>query len=630
MNLFSCYKLAKSFTDKLLFKDVSFGMQSGERLGLIGKNGAGKTTLMKIIAGMIEPDEGEVVFNSNVRAEFLEQLPEFNINETVLEAVMNSKPHLLDLLTEHSLICSNQDLDHSEELNKKLHRIARKIDEQGGWSFENEAKSILSKLGVQRYDENIHNLSGGLKKRVALAKALLSKPDLLILDEPTNHLDVDSVQWLQDTIQKSSQSLLFVTHDRYFLDALSTKIVEIDQKRFFSYPGNYERYLIQKENFLQAQEAAVEHKVSRLRVEMEWLQKGAKARRTKQKSRTDWIGQLKKETRRYKDKDIEIELGNTFLGSRIIEAHEIAKSIGEQLLFENFTYIAEPQQRIGIIGPNGSGKSTLLKVLMGMMPPDDGKVLIGKSVNFGYFEQEITELDPEKSVLANVREVADYINVGEGKERYLTARDLLQKFLFPVPMHKAFVKTLSGGEKRRLSLIRVLMNNPNVLLLDEPTNDFDIQTLNEFEDYLDDFLGTLIVISHDRAFLDRTVQHIYAFDGKGNIWKYPGNYSHYLEKREKEISEARKNKPDVKSKSKKPKNVNNKKLSYKDQLLYDKLQEEIPELEDKNQELNELINSGEITDYKKLEELSKEQKELEELIDEKTMKWIELEESVGG
>lgn len=624
MNIFSCNKLTKAYNDKFLFEEISFGMQTGERVGLIGKNGAGKTTLLKMIAGKIEPDDGEVTFNNNMKFEFLEQLPKFEKNEIVLDAVMNAKPHLNKLLDEYDLLISSD----SEKNADRINYLTGEIEKERGWNYKNEAKAMLTQIGLTRFEDEIETLSGGLRKRVALARALLSKPDLLILDEPTNHLDADSVQWLQDTIQKSGQALLFVTHDRYFLDALSTRIVEIDQKRIFNYPGNYELYLEQKDNFLQAQQSTVEHKVSRLKVELAWLQKGAKARRTKQQSRIDWIDELKKEAKKVKEKKIKIELGNTFLGSRIIEAHNITKSLGGKLLFKDFTYIAKPKERIGVIGPNGSGKSTLLKVFMDMLPPDDGRILIGGSVNFGYFQQEIRDLKDDQSVLSAVRDIAEYINVGVGRDRYLTCRDLLDKFLFPREQQKALIKTLSGGEKRRLALVRMLMDNPNVILLDEPTNDFDIQTLNAFEDYLDDFLGTLIVVSHDRAFLDRTVEFIYKFDGNGNIKQYPGNYSNYLEKREKEISEAKRNKPEKPKSSNKPKSKNKKKLSYKDQLLFDKLEIEIPELEQKNEELVELINSGEITDYKKLEELSKEQQQLSEEIDEKTMIWLELGDSV--
>jgi ATP-binding cassette subfamily F protein uup len=626
MNIFSCNKLSKAYNEKLLFEDISFGMQVGERVGLIGKNGAGKTTLLKIIAGKETADEGEVTFNNEARFEFLEQLPKFESHETVIDAVMKANEYLNNLLDEYDVLL----LNHNESDTYKINKLAEEIEHLEGWNYKNEAKAMLTQIGLTRFDEKIDNLSGGLKKRVALAKALLSKPDLLILDEPTNHLDADSVQWLQDTIKKSGQALLFVTHDRYFLDALSTKIVEIDQMKIFTYPGNYEKYLEQKDNFIQTQQSTVEHKLSRLRVELAWLQKGAKARRTKQQSRIDWIDVLKKEAKKVKEKKIKIELGNTFLGSRIVEAHNIEKSLGGKLLFKDFTYIAKPKDRIGIIGPNGSGKSTLLKVLMGDMSPDDGRILIGNSVDFGYFQQEIKDLKDDMNVISAVKEIAEYINVGEGKDRYLTSRDLLDKFLFPREQHKALIKTLSGGEKRRLALVRMLMNNPNVILLDEPTNDFDIQTLNAFEDYLDDFLGTLLVVSHDRAFLDRTVEFIYRFDGNGNIKEYPGNYSNYLEKREKEISEAKKNRIEKTKPSQKPKNNIKKKLSYKEQKLYDKLELEIPALEEKKNKIIEMLNSGDITDYRELEKLSIEQQKLSDEIDEKTMQWLELEDSLEG
>jgi ATP-binding cassette subfamily F protein uup len=628
MTIFSCHNLKKHFNEKMLFRGVSFGMESGERLGIIGKNGVGKTTLMKIIAGLEIPEEGEVVFNGKVSMEFLDQMPDFIESETALDAVMKSKKDIFNMLEEYRLSCSKLENEFEAGLSERVQKLTQQIEQAGAWNLESEAKKILGALGIDDFYADVTKFSGGMKKRVALARALVSGPDFLIMDEPTNHLDADSVQWLQDKLMAAGNSLMFVTHDRYFLDAVATRIVEIDQQKIFTYPGNYGDYLVQKENYLQAQDSRINHLKSRLRTEMMWLDRGAPARRSKQKSRVDWIDELKKHTKRPEEKKIKIELGKVFLGKRIIEAHYISKTRGGRLLFDDYSYMAKPRDRIGIIGPNGSGKSTLLGVLAGEIKPDDGLVKIGGSINIGFFRQEIEGMKDDQSVISVLREVADYIDVGFGRDRYLSASDLLDRFLFPRHQHKAMVGTLSGGEKRRLALLRVLMSNPNVLFLDEPTNDFDIQTLHALEDYLDDFYGVLIVVSHDRAFLDRAVNFIVAFDGRGNIKEYPGNYSNYLMKKEaaeKAAAAAR-----SRDKQAKPKRDNapraSRKLSYKEQREYDLLQKEIPVLEEEKKKLEEKAYSGKITDYKKLQELSAEIEELTEKLDEMTMRWLELDE----
>ncbi len=628
MTVFSANGLSKTFDDKLLFENVSFGMQEGERVGIIGKNGAGKTTLMRILASMEVPDTGEVIFNNNARLEFLEQMPDFDKHDSVLDVVMKGKPQVCALLDEYQLLCGLPKEQTTPEQEARLEELSHKIDEADGWNLENQAKAILSQLSLTEYDKDVMKLSGGLKKRAALARALLSKPDLLILDEPTNHLDADSVQWLQDYLQNSNQTILFVTHDRYFLDAIVTRIVEIDQEKIFTYPGSYEQYLERKHEYMQVHQSTVDHKLSRLKTELAWLQKGAKARRTKQSSRINWIDELKKEAVHIKEKKIKIELGCDFISSRVIEAHSIKKTIGGKLLFNDFTYYAKPKDRIGIIGPNGSGKSTLLKTLQSIIQPDSGTVKIGTSIRLGYFKQEIDDLKPEQSVIGAVKEISEYINVGVGRDRYLTPQDLLDKFLFQRRQQKALIKTLSGGEKRRLGLVRLLMGNPNVLLLDEPTNDFDLATLTAFEEYLDDFYGVLITVSHDRAFLDRTVEFIYCFDGKGNIKQYPGNYSFYLQKKEQEKRNAVKTAPS-KNDTRKNRPKQQKKLSYKEQREFDELEIKIPELENAKETLESELASGTLTDFQVLQDKSDELQRLNDEIDESSMRWLELAEKVN-
>lgn len=627
MTVFSANGLAKVFNEKILFENIAFGMQEGEKVGIIGKNGAGKTTMMKIIAGLETPDEGNVVINNAVRIEYLEQMPELVGHDTVLDMVLKGTGEINEKMEEFKMLCALPKGMISDEQSHRINELSKYIDDHKGWSLENDAKTILTKLNLTDFDRDIASLSGGLKKRASLAKALVSNPNLLILDEPTNHLDVDSVQWLQDYLQSSSRTILFVTHDRYFLDAIATKIIEIDHERIFAFPGSYEGYLTQKNDIMQIQQSTVDKNLSRLRTELAWLQKGAKARRTKQQSRIDWIEEMRKSAVQVKEKNIKIELGNTFLTSRVVEAINIEKSIGGKLLFQDFTYYAKPGDRIGIIGPNGSGKSTLLKTLCEIVTPDSGTVKIGQSITIGYFKQEIDDLKDTMSVIGAVKEISEYINVGVGRERYLTPRDLLDKFLFPRAQHGALISTLSGGERKRLALIRVLMANPNVLLLDEPTNDFDMQTLNAFEEYLDDFMGVLLIVSHDRSFLDRTVKFIYAFDGLGNIKQYPGNYTYYLEQKEqnKRLSNEQSSKGEEYKKSRVKVKT---KLSYHDQREHDELEKLIPQLEQERAALEKKVYSGEESDYTKLQELSNELHELTERIETVTNRWLELADSI--
>lgn len=627
--IFSGSGIAKTYNDKVLFEDLAFGMESGERIGIIGKNGAGKTTLMKIVAGIVEPDEGEITFNNNVRREYLDQDPQFDSYDVVIDYVMRGRKEVSDYLERYTELCrvlkDDKNLGNNEELNK----ITEYLDHNNGWALENEAKKILSQLGMEDFNRSVHELSGGLKKRTALARALISDPELLILDEPTNHLDADTVQWLQDRMMDFNNSMLFVTHDRYFLDAVATKIIEIDRKKIFTYQGNYEHYLEKKEAVAAAQDSAIDHLRSKLRMELAWLQKGAKARRTKSKSRIDWIKVMEEDSHKVKEKKIKIEVGKTFIGSRVIEANYISKNIGDRVLFQDFTYVAAPEDRIGIIGANGCGKTTLLNVLSGNDSCTIGNVKFGATIKIGYYRQEITDLKDNQTVIGALREIAEYIDVGVGRDRYLTTKDLLEKFLFPSSRHGSYISTLSGGEKKRLALIRLLMGNPNVLLLDEPTNDFDIATMNALEDYLDNFYGTLLVVSHDRAFLDRVVNRIFCFEGNGIIKEYPGNYSAYLERRELYNRQKQDRNEDKSEKPKREKNnTSKKKLSFNEQREFDSLEKEIPQLEEKKKQLEQKMHSGGITDYKELEELSHELVLLGEQIDEKTMRWMEISEKM--
>ena len=622
-NLFSAHALSKSYHEKVLFTSISLGIMEGERIGIIGKNGVGKSSLLKIIAGLDEADEGIVTRGKDVQIVYLPQLPQFESKETCLEVAMSGKPEIVELLEQHRILCSKEGNDTL--LADEIHDLSVRIDVLHGWTLDNQAKTLLTKLGILHVHATIDSLSGGQKKRVALAKALLSEPDLLILDEPTNHLDADSVQWLQDHLSDYSKAILLVTHDRYFLDAVSTKIIELDKQSLFTYEGNFEDYLLKKEQRTSIEESTAEHERNTLRRELAWLQKGAKARRTKQKSRIDWISKMQEKPEQAEIRNIKIEIGNKFLGGKLIDAVQISKTIGDTVLFSDFTYRAAPGDRIGIIGPNGAGKSTLLNILSGRISPDSGYVTIGDTVSIGYFDQEVRTLKEQLTVIGNLREIAEYIDTGLGKDRYITAKELLDRFQFPAKQHHSFVHTLSGGEKRRLAMLMALMSNPNVLMFDEPTNDFDIATLTALEEYVEHFKGVLLIVSHDRSFLDRTVETIYAFEGE-NIKEYPGNYSAYLEKIEAQNKSIIQPTVEVKEPIIRVSHSKKKGLSFNEKRELESLEQVISETEAQLQQLHILMEQTPPQDFKKFEELSEKQAETQKLLDKAMERWLELSE----
>jgi len=590
MTLFSATKVSKIYYEKVLFENISFGMQDGERVGIIGRNGAGKTSLLRIVAGLDEPDAGEIAFNNEARFEYLAQLPTFEQDDSAFHAVASAYDH------RHG---------HLEE-----------------WELETLAKQTLGKLGIHDPYKHVQTMSGGQRKRVAIARALLAEPDLLILDEPTNHLDATSVQWLQDTLQNSNRGLLLVTHDRYFLDAVCTRIIGVDQSRLFSYEGSYEKYLERKEALVAVQDATADHQRNKLRTELAWLQKGAKARRTKQQSRIDWIEKMQQEQRMQsvEFRDIDIEVGGKFLGGKIIDAVDVSY----RSLVTDFTYRAAPGDRIGVIGPNGAGKTTLLNLLAGRKHCEKGHISLGETVTLGFFEQEIKDLQDNETVLSNVRDIAEYIDVGVGRDRYISARELCDRFGFSPKQQHAFVHTLSGGERRRLGLLRILMSNPNVLFLDEPTNDFDLVTLNALEEYLQSFKGVLLTVSHDRAFLDTTVTTIWSFEDGGRIKEYPGNYSAYLE-----AVEARSKAADREAKSKQQQppaqSAMKKKLNFNEQRALTELETRIPDLESKISAVEGKMSSGEGS-YQDHQTWAEEHAKLTADLDKATLRWLELSE----
>lgn len=579
-------------------------MEEGEHIGIIGRNGAGKSSLLRIIAGLEEPDSGSIARRRDTKFEYLNQNPVFADGHTVLQAVLH-----------HSTTGDTT--------------VVKQTDAY--WQRETTARILLGKLGMNNTEADVHTLSGGQRKRVALARAMLSDADLLLLDEPTNHLDADTTQWLQDELVALRKGILVVTHDRYFLDAACTRIAELDQQRILLYDGGYEKYLERKESLLQIQEATSAHARNTLRRELAWLAKGARAQRKKQKSRIDWIKQLEPEPPSSSFRDIEIELGHRFLGGKIIDA----ENVGVKGLFHSFRWRAQPGNRIGIIGRNGAGKSTLLRILSGKQMPDEGWINIGETVNLGYFAQEVEPLPSTATVLSSVREIAEYIDVGVGRERYISARELCNRFGFSAKQQNAYVQTLSGGERRRLALLRVLMSNPNVLFLDEPTNDFDIVTLNALEDYLQYFKGVLLIVSHDRAFLDKTVTTIWSFEANQRIREFPGNYSDYLEKTE--IRNGNKSEPRAaQEQDRKPRATGTgtdssdpagkRKRTPWDEKKMLELEEKITFLETEKAELEQQLASP-LTHYTLAEHLAGQLAALSGQIERLTEQWLALSDS---
>lgn len=641
MTVLTVKSLRKDFGIKEILKDANFSIEEGEKVGLIGVNGSGKSTLMKILAGWEAYDGGEMQVKSGAKIIYLPQQPEIEAENTVLEQVLAYCGQKMQLILEyedlsHKLASSEE--DNQQQLMAKLATVTEKINQENAWDLETNAKIILDKLGIQDFQLKMGGLSGGYRKRVALAAALMAEPDLLLMDEPTNHLDAELVEWLQTYLQKFSGAILLITHDRYFLDQVTNRILELDRGDMYSYAGNYSYYL-EKKALAEESIASSQQKLKGiLRKELEWLKRGAKARSTKQKARIQRIEQMQNKQFKAKQGKVEIDTPSRRIGKKVIELHNISKSWQGYPLIKDFTYFFEPDDRIGIIGSNGIGKSTLMNLIMGNIEPDAGKIEIGSTIKIGYFDQYsenlITAAENQQRVIEYIKDVASYIETGDGKQ--ISASQLLERFLFTPNQQYAPIEKLSGGEKRRLFLLKILISNPNVLILDEPTNDLDVQTLAVLEEYLESFKGCVIIVSHDRYFLDRTVETIFAFEGGGIIREYPGNYSLYLEyktREEKENKTAKvKEEKTVKIREKKPENKANynqkkKKLSNFQKRELEKLENIIiPELEEKKVDLEKKISENAGQDYEQLKTLTEALNQVMKEIDEKTEKWLELSE----
>ena len=609
--------LTKSFGDLILLRDVSFGINEGDKIGLIAKNGSGKTTLLNILTGAEPYDSGNVVFRNDIRVAYLPQEPNYEKDLTVMEACFNTQNEVVQLIAKYEELLASENHD-------ELDKVLVKMDMLKAWDYEQRIKQILSQLKITNFEQKIGELSGGQVKRLALANVLIEEPDLIILDEPTNHLDLEMVEWLEDYLSRSTLSLLMVTHDRYFLDRVCSQILEIDQRNIYSYKGNYSYFLEKRDERLANQASEVEKAQNLLRKELDWMRRQPQARATKAKYRIDAFYELQeKAKKRQADENVQIAAKGAYIGNKIFEASHVTKVFGDLKITEDFNYIFARYEKMGIVGNNGTGKSTFVKMLLGKQQPDSGHFDIGETVNFGYFSQDGLQFDEQMKVIDVVQNIAEIIDMGKGVR--LTASQFLNHFLFPTEKQHNYVYKLSGGEKRRLYLCTVLIKNPNFLVLDEPTNDLDIVTLNILEEYLSTFKGCLIVVSHDRYFMDKVVDHLLVFHGQADIQDFPGNYSQYrywksLEDK-KEDAEQKKN---IKTKDK-PKSTEKKKLSYKEQREFDTLEGYIKAMEEEKERLSEEMYSGGLSS-EELVAKSNRVSELIALIDEKTFRWLELSE----
>lgn len=614
--------ISKSYSVKTLLKDISFGISEGEKIGIIGVNGTGKSTLLKIIAGVETPETGKITKGNRVRIEYLSQNPNFDEEATVLEQVFKGNSPEMKLLRDYQEILEILQKDYNDEINERLLKLQDQIDRLNLWDLESEAKSVLTKLGITNFSQKVKELSGGQRKRVALASALITPCELLILDEPTNHLDNETISKLEDYLNARKGSLLMITHDRYFLDHVTNRIIELDKGKLYSYDGNYSLFLEKKMERLQLEAAMEDKRQNLLRKELAWVRRGAQARSTKQKARLQRFEDLKNQEKNTTQENLEISVASTRLGRKIMEFNHVSKSYGDRCLIHDLDYTLARTDRIGIVGPNGIGKSTLINLIRGKIKPDAGTIDIGETVNIGCFAQESEEMNPNMRAIDYIKEKREYIETADGTR--ITASQMCERFLFDGHLQYSQIGTLSGGERRRLYLLRILMDAPNVLLLDEPTNDLDIDTLRRLEDYLDDFNGIVITVSHDRYFLDRICNKIFAYEGNGHIRIYTGNYCDYLAFQEANNlakQEATQEEVKVKETQKaKPRLEKKIKFTFAEQKEFETIDDEIAELEEKVSELDEqLIQYS--TDYVKLQEIMAEKTEVEENLAYKYERW---------
>ena len=627
MNILSVENLSKSYGEKLLFENLSFGISRGEKIALIARNGSGKTTLMRILSGKDTPDSGLVTFRKNIHIEYLEQEPYMDPDKTILETIFDYNNPSVQLMRDYEDVLEKVQLHPTTELQNELQRLSSLIDNAGAWDYELRVRQVLSKLNIHQLDQPVRQLSGGQKKRIALAKALIDPADLILMDEPTNHLDVEMVEWLEDFLTRSQLAVLLVTHDRYFLENITNKIIELDHGDLYLYEGNYS-YFLEKKAEREFNETREKDKARNImRTELEWMRRMPKARGTKSKARIDSFYELKdKAAGRKKEEGINLDVKMNRIGGKVIEMKKVYKSFGDLNLIKAFDYTFRTGERIGIVGKNGAGKTTFLNMITGMELPDKGKINIGDTIVFGYYSQQGLEPKEDKRVIEIVKDFAEVIQLSNGSK--VSASQFLQLFQFPPEMHFTYYSKLSGGEKRRLHLLTVLIKNPNFLILDEPTNDLDLLTLNILEDFLLSYKGCLLVVSHDRYFMDKLIDHLFIFEGDGNIRDYNGRYSEYrMEVDEKEKAAAKEK--NLRSAADKADSLNKaqpkKKFTYKEKLEYENLEKDIAKLEEEKALLTDKLSSGN-GDHIQIKDWAFRMQQIISEVEEKSMRWLELSE----
>lgn len=625
MNYISVDNISKAFSDKLLFENISFGIEKGEKTALVAANGTGKSTMMKILVGKEESDKGSIAYNENIRIGYLEQLPQYEPELTIQEVISTGHTDIMNVIQRYENALLNHVDDNNLSTKKELEDAISQMDSLQAWSYEQRLKQLLYTFEITDLSQKIGTLSGGQVKRLALALVLLDDPDILFLDEPTNHLDMGMIEWLEKYLTQSTKTLFMVTHDRYFLDRVCNKIFELYQGTMYTHNGNYDYYVRKSREREENKRIAAERAGQLLKHELEWMRSTPQARTGKAKARIDAFYDLQEKAKMRRDNN-ELQFGADMqrLGGKILEMDRVSKYYGKMTILENFDYIFKRGERIGIIGKNGIGKSTFLNMITGNESPDSGTIVTGQTVAYGYYTQKGIKFDERKTVLETIKDIAEVIHYG--KDKTYTADQLLAHFMFPYSMHRQPVSLLSGGEKRRLYLLTVLVSNPNFLILDEPTNDLDLLTLQKLEDFLQSYKGCLLVVSHDRFFLDQTVDQLFVFEGNGKVKGFMGNYSQYHDYLEEKNKEEKKEQSAQKQENRveKPTSERKKKRSYKEQKEYELLAQEIEMLEMEKEELTSKMQ--EQLDYQEIEKLGNRMNEINELLDEKEMRWLELDE----
>lgn len=619
MHILSAENISKAYSEQPLFQGVSLGIASEDRIGLIGSNGSGKSTLASIVAGAAEPDAGQVIATGGARIHHLSQHPPLDPESTIMQEVLRGDDPALKALKRHHKLTAQLAASPDNALTEELARLNLELDSLEAWQLEGSAKAALTRLGIKDFSREISLLSGGEQKRVALARALITPCDLLVLDEPTNHLDSDAILWLEDFLQRRSGALLIITHDRWLLSRVTNRILELDRGQFLDCPGGYQRYLELKDQLAEKEAATRRKHRAALKRELAWMRQGAKARSTKEKTRKDKYRELKEQTFAPEKSSLQVDIASSRLGKKVVELEDICIRQGGKTLVRDFTYTLLPQDRIGVVGPNGSGKTSLLDVIAGHTEPGDGTVQWGETVKIGYYRQQGGDLEENLRVVEYAKSIREAVRTASGE--MVSVGKMLEQFLFFGPDQRTYIRDLSGGERRRLYLLGILMEEPNVLLLDEPTNDLDIDTLTVLEHYLDDFPGAVISVSHDRWFLDKTTEHLFHLDGRGNVCRYSGSFSQLLAERQAETKKnpVREDKP----KQRRPRQKT--KLSWREQQEYERLEAEIETLQRQVEELAEAqAEAG--SDFELLEKLHKEQQQSEQELEQKMERWLELEE----